>query len=423
MKPKVLLLGMGNRGHKSYGKFALEGAVDMEISAICDADPERLAHLRGIYGVPESMVFGSWEDALSQKLPVDATIVSLPDNQHRGAAIQALDNGNHVLLEKPIDNSPQGCMDIVKAQERSGKVLSVAHVLRYTPFFEQIKEVVESGELGDLRTVDLKEEVGYWHFAHSYTRGNWRNEAESGPVLLTKSCHDLDIISWLVGDVPKTISSRGSLDQFRADQAPDGSGMRCLDDCAVEDSCPYSARKIYLETNEKDLGVTLSTIAFSTDLEEREGAIREGPYGRCVYQCDNDVCDNQNVAIDFENGARANFQLRAGGEDPTRDIEIYFEKGKLQGDILKGEIKVIPYSGVRRKSIARTEELDAKGEHAGSDLAFTRDFIEAVRSGNSDDNLTSAQESLQSHLMVFAAEASRKSGLPVNYDSFVSKYR
>jgi len=421
----ALVIGAGDRGN-AYGIHAQNAGLDIQIAGVADPIRDKRELMAERYHIPREMVFESGEEALEKRIPVDAVFITTPDKTHCNLAVLALENGYNVLLEKPMATNPRDCADIVTAQKESGKVLSICHVLRYAPFFQTIREIVNSDELGRIQNIDLTEKIAYWHFAHSYVRGNWRREEDASPIILAKSCHDLDIMLWLVGQDVKSVFSKGSLRFFDQKNAPKSSLERCADGCSVSD-CLFDARKFYLDVNRtknEEVRWPYSVIS-PTDLSEegRKRAIEQGPYGRCVFKCDNNVCDSQDVLIEFENGVYANFRLRSGGDAMTREIDAYFERGELIGDLRKGEICKKVYSG--RKGEDRIEVIDLKkiatGSHGGGDPLLLKGFIDAVKSGNKGCNLTSAEQSLQSHLLAFAAEESRHSGQTVAFGDYKSR--
>ena len=300
------------------------------------------------------------------------------------------------------------CIDIVKSQEDSGKVLSLAHVLRYAPFFQQIKKIIDSNKFGKIISMDLLEEVGYWHFAHSFVRGNWSKKDNSGPVILTKSCHDLDIINYLIKSHVKEIFSEGSLEYFKKDNAPVGSTERCIQDCAVKDKCPYNAERFYLF--EKDTSIIkwpVNVISLDKGIDSRKKALEKGPYGKCVFRSDNDVCDNQTVYLHFEDNTKVTFRLTAFGQKPTRKIKIYFEYGEINGDLAEGSIRTTTYGGLENENIISYEKLSYVGGHGGGDEFLLKNFVMAILNNDESLNYTSARDSLESHLLAFAAEESR----------------
>jgi len=422
IKLNCLVVGTGDRGQRFCTNI---GKLGGKVAAIAESDEKKRDFVADKYDIPTDLIFEEGEDAIKADLPFDAVYIATPDKTHAKLAILSLKKGYNVLLEKPMATSPKDCIKIIEAQEKSGKSLAICHVLRYAPFFQTIKKLADSGELGKILAIDLVEEVGYWHFAHSYVRGNWRKEEESSPVILAKSCHDLDILSWLAESEPESVISKGDLTIFKKENAPQTSTERCTIDCPVKD-CIYDARKFYL--NHKGEVKWPYNVISPTDVNEeaRLKAISEGPYGRCVFKCDNNVCDFQEVLIYFKNGVRANFVLRAGGAQPTRRITVYFERGEVSGNMWKGKINKVTYSG--RRGEDKVENLDTQqlGSHGGGDPRLIKDFFETIRSQNSEHALTSAQKSLQSHLMAFAAEKSRKMGKHgriIDYDRFVRELK
>lgn len=401
----ILVIGAGERGN-SHAYNITKNNLE-KIIAVAELDKERRETMAKKYEIPKANIFESGEQALEKKLELGGVYIATQDKSHYPLAISALEKGYNVLLEKPMATTPEECIEIIKAQEKSKKNLTVCHVLRYAPFFQTIKNITDSKELGEIQNIDLTEKVAYWHFAHSYVRGNWRKEKESSPIILAKSCHDLDIISWLIDSKPQTVFSQGSLRFFKKENAPKNSLERCTDGCQAD--CLYDARKFYLN-HEKNVPWPYKTISLTDTSEKaRKKAIETERYGKCVFKCDNDVCDTQDVLIEFEKGIRANFMLRSGGDDPTRKIYIQFEKGEIYGDLREGEIIKTKYSA--RKDQIKMQKIytKAKGGHGGGDEILINDFIQSLNS-NAKENLTSAKKSLQSHLLAFASEKSRHSG-------------
>jgi hypothetical protein len=417
----LLVVGAGSRGRHVFGRFVSLPNSGAKIIAVAEPDQEKREAMAREHNIPRERMYETGEEALIQEKFSDGVIITAPDKTHYKLALNALNQGYHVLLEKPMATSPEECIEIVKAQKKSGKVLSVAHVLRYTPFFKEIKERVDSGELGKLLSLDLQEEVGYWHYAHSFVRGNWRKKSESGPVILTKCCHDMDIISWLIPEKITSVFSTGSRKLFRRSNSPKGSRDRCIQDCNIKRDCPYNAERFYLsETEEENVGWPINVISpVDFSIAARENALKNGQYGRCVYKCDNDVCDNQEVWIRFKNGLRARFTMTAMGSESTRKIKLHFEKGEIHGDLGLGSIRIVKYSGVRRKDDIRQIDLDTKGGHGGGDEHMFQSFIKTIEKNNSDYNLTSAEASLQSHLLSFVAEDSRLNGKIINFPIYI----
>jgi hypothetical protein len=417
---ELLVIGAGSRGRYTFGPLSLRPNSGAKIVAVAEPDKEKREAMAREHNIIPERIYENGERALMQDKFCDGVIITTPDKTHYRLALSALKKGYHVLLEKPMATSPSECVEVVEAQKKSGKVLSVAHVLRYSPFFQEIKKIVDSKDFGKIVSLDLQEEVGYWHFAHSYVRGNWRKKKESGPIILTKCCHDMDIISWLIPDKITSVFSTGSRKQFRKLNAPLGSKNRCIENCIVKEDCPYNAERFYLSETELEKVKWPINVISPVDLsiEARKKALISGQYGKCVYRSDNDVCDNQEVWIRFKGDLRARFTMTAMGSESTRKIKIYLQKGEIHGDLGLGSLRIIRYSGIRGKDEMRQIDFDSKGGHGGGDEYFFQSFLKTINSNDAQHNLTSADKSLQSHLLSFAAEDSRLSGKTINFQNY-----
>ena len=408
MKPiTAVVLGAGSRG-ATYASYAKEYPEHLQIIAIAEPRRDRLDGLADAVGVPREMRFADWKALLSRPKLADCAFICTLDDDHTVPALKAMELGYHILLEKPMSNTEEECRQIVDAANRMQRTLAVCHVLRYTPFYMTLKALIDNGRIGEVTTINQIENVGYWHQAHSFVRGNWRSTKETSPMLLQKSCHDMDILLWLMGKNCRRVQSFGSLRHFCAENAPAGAPQRCLDNCPHADSCPYYAPKLYLDMTRTEWPVDVIT----TDLsyEGRRKALEEGPYGRCVYHCDNDVVDRQVVNMEFEGGAVATFTMTGLSADFCRQLKIFGTQGQITADMGTKEI-VLHRFGEEKRSIP----VDMGGEnsgHGGGDYGILRDFLSVLRNGG--ESRTSAAVSLQSHLICFAAERSRKENIVVD---------
>ena len=396
----AIVLGAGSRG-TIYSGYAVDHADELKIVAIADPRADRLHPLADKVGVDADHRYTDWQTMLAEPRMADVAIICTQDDDHAAPAIRALELGYHVLLEKPMSNNEEECRAIEAAARKAGRRLSICHVLRYTPFYMTLKALIDKGEIGEVCAVDQIENVGYWHQAHSFVRGNWRSSAESSPMILAKSCHDMDIILWLIGRRCERLSSFGSLRHFNRENMPEGAPERCLDGCPHAEECPYYAPKIYMDMTKTGWPIDIITTDFSE--EGRTKALKEGPYGRCVYRCDNDVVDRQVVNMEFEGGAVASFTMMGLSADFSRQLKIFGTKGQIQADMGTREIVLHRFGEEKR-----TVPLDMGGNmsgHGGGDYGLMRDFLSVLREGG--ESRTSAAISLQSHLMCFAAERSR----------------
>ena len=400
---KFVLIGAGSRG-MTYALWAKQHG--MEIAAIAEKRPDRLSSAGDRLGVPEAMRFSDAAPLFAQGKIADAAIIATMDRDHYGHVMQALDCGYDILLEKPISPVPRECIAIEEKANALGRKITVCHVLRYTNFFMQIKEILDSGELGKVVAIKHSENIGSFHMAHSFVRGNWRNDQLSSPIILQKSCHDLDILLWLTGAHCTKVSAFGSLSYFRESNAPAGSSDRCLS-CAVADSCRFDARKAYLPV----LGQWPADVVC---LEQTEEALMEalkiGPYGRCVYRCDNNVCDHMSILMEFDNGVTATFSITAQTSACHRNIHIMCEDGEILAD--DGERRIVVTHHVSSQADTFTERVinvrtNGSG-HGGGDAGIMEDFT-AVLSGEKESR-SSISRSVESHLMAFAIEQARLTG-------------
>ena len=396
----AVVLGAGSRG-EIYGSYALAYPEELKIVAVAEPKADRREQFARDHGIPQENCFSSWKDLLEKPKLADAAFVCTLDDAHLEPALLALEKGYHILLEKPMSNKEEECIAIEEAAAKAGKTLAVCHVLRYTPFYQTIKGLIDDGAIGEITALSQIENVAYWHQAHSFVRGNWRNSSETSPMILQKSCHDMDILLWLAGKNCKKVSSFGSLRHFTPENAPAGAPQRCLDGCPHAQECLYYAPKLYL-TGKTDWPVDVLT----TDLtpEGITKALREGPYGRCVYHCDNDVVDRQVVNLELEDGVVCSFVMSAFTANSTRQLKILGTKGHIQADMSKREIWLWPFGG----SAYQVPMEETTSGHGGGDYGLMRDFLHVLREGG--ESRSSARQSLQSHLICFAAEKSRLEG-------------
>lgn len=407
MKPvTAVVLGTGSRG-SIYAGYAKEHPEQLQIIAVADPREDRRNMLADKLNLSESARFASWQALLAHPRMADCAFVCTLDDDHTEPAIKAMELGYHLLLEKPMSNTEEECRAIVAAAKRTNRTLAVCHVLRYTPFYMTLKNLIDRGEIGEVTTINQIENVGYWHQAHSFVRGNWRTVRETSPMLLQKSCHDMDIILWLMGKDCKRVQSFGSLRHFTAENAPERAPERCLDGCPHAESCPYYAPALYMDMNRTGWPVDVITTDMSA--EGRRKALEEGPYGRCVYHCDNDVVDRQVVNLEFEGGAVATFTMTGLSADFSRQLKIFGTRGQIEADMGTGEI-ILQRFGEEKKSIPIDTDKEASG-HGGGDFGIMQDFLHILRNGG--ESRSCAEVSLQSHLICFAAEKSRKEKIVV----------
>jgi predicted dehydrogenase len=405
---RIAVAGAGARG-STYAGLA---AATADVVAV--AEPRD--HHRGAFAArhPGATVFRDWRDLLAAGRIADAVIIATQDADHVAAATAFAAAGYDLLLEKPMATSEADCARIVAAVERAGVTMAVCHVLRYTPYTRAVKSIVDRGRLGDLVAVQHREPVGYWHFAHSFVRGNWRRSDQSTFLLLSKSCHDLDWLSYVVGQPAVRVSSFGSLTHFRPESAPAGATDRCVT-CPVEPSCAYSATRIYGSglTSENTRTYFTRIVAPSMTGSELSVALADGPYGRCVYACDNDVVDHQVVNVEYAGGATASFTLTAFTPMESRHTALFGTRGELRGD--GRHLRLYDFMTEQTKTIdTRPAAVAAIDAHDGGDAGLVSAFVDALTAGDASPIVSGAAESLASHRIVFAAERARVTGTVVD---------
>jgi len=443
---EAVLVGAGNRGHEAYGSYALAHPDEIRFVAVAEPHDVRRTRFAQAHHIPPERRFRTWEDMFAQRQIADAALICTMDDLHVGPTIAALEAGYDVLLEKPMATA---------AAERYGRHVIVAHVLRYTEFFTQIKQLVETGTIGEVVSIHLIEKVAFWHQAHSFVRGNWRRADLSSPMILAKCCHDFDILFWNLGAV-KRLSSFGSLLHYRTENAPPGAPERCTDGCPHEAECPWFAPRLYLELippmqearhSRSALerlaaasyldhpsftklarrlipgldaaldyrGWPVSTISEDTSPEARRRALEVRPYGRCVYRCDNDVVDHQTVNMELESGASVVLLVHGHSHREGRTMRYDGTHATLLGQFYLGDSQIQIHDHLTGKVEIIQPELGRAG-HGGGDAGVMHAFVRTLRQGKLP--LTSARASLESHLLACAAEQARLEGTVVDVDAY-----
>ncbi|MDD7267949.1 MAG: Gfo/Idh/MocA family oxidoreductase [Lachnospiraceae bacterium] len=409
----AILIGAGLRGGYVYGQYALEHPDEFRVVAVAEPDRQRRELFAGKHGIPEELCFESYGELLAKDKLADCAMVCTQDRMHLEPVRLAMEQGYHVLCEKPMSPDKQEILEMGRLAERHGRILSICHVLRYSPFFSKIKELLEDGRIGQLMSVQHIEEVGYWHQAHSFVRGNWRNAEKSSPMILQKCCHDMDILLWLVGGHCRRISSFGSRSFFKLEQAPTDAPAYCLDGCPQRDTCAYYAPRFYLEHPKAVADGLIYAVTDSTEPQSVLEALKTGPYGRCVFRCDNTVVDHQSVDLEFDNQVTASFLMTAFTDQCARRIRLMGANGEIKGDMEAGVIELIDF--VSKNSEIIRLHTPATG-HNGSDTSMMRDFVRMVATGSG--GRTAASVSVESHLMALAAEEARLSGRVISMKEF-----
>lgn len=409
-KIKFILIGAGDRG-TTYADLGAECCPEFELVAVADPDPVRRNYIRDRFGLPESACYRSWEEILAEPRMADAAIIATQDRMHFAPAMRAIELGYELLLEKPVAPTPSECLQIADAAKQRGVRVVVCHVLRFTPFFRLLKSLVDSDRIGRIINIVHVECVGNVHQSHSYVRGNWHRSEDSTPMILAKSCHDLDIVQWLLGERCVRLNSFGSLSYFRRENMPQGAPEYCAEGCPAEADCPYSAVKIYRERAFPAFVKTATGKHDPTDADI-ERAITETDYGRCVFRCDNDVVDHQVVDLEYEDGANVSFTMSAfnrGG----RKIRIMGTKGEISAQMSDPFVTLFDFA-TRRETKINVEDAvrdeSIRGGHGGGDRGIIRSFCRYLAGTYDGDSITDIATSVENHLVAFASERSRVEG-------------
>lgn len=398
---RVAVIGCGNRGADVYARHLADLGVG--ISHLVEPRAARRAEVASRHGLPAEAQFGHWDDFFALGRVADAVVIATPDDQHLEPALKALALGYDVLLEKPICLHEAELDQLRRAEAASASRVSVCHVLRAAPFFRAVSDVIRSGRLGQVIGINIMENVAFWHYAHSYVRGNWRSSPPAAPFILAKSCHDLDVLRWFAASLPVQVSSSGGLRHFRPEQAPVGAAQRCVS-CGVPD-CPFDARRFYGSLPTDQWPVTVLT-AGGLSLDE---ALESGPYGECVYLGKNNVPDHQVVTVEFGGGVQAELTVSAFTHNNTRTLKVMGSHGELRGHMDRGELEVHDF----RQNTREVIEVDAGGNHGGGDRVLVAEWVAYLRGMAGVP--TPLSESLDSHRMAFAAERSRLEGVKVRF--------
>jgi predicted dehydrogenase len=422
---EAVMIGAGNRATFAYGPYAIEHPNELSMVAVADPDNMRRGRFSSLHDIPEEMQFDSWQALCSRPQMARVAINCTQDRTHHASTLALLRAGYDVLLEKPMGVSAAECTELVETAEQLGRQLQICHVLRFTEFFTALYDIVNSGRLGRIVTIDHRENVSYHHMSHSFVRGNWGNEEKSAPMILAKCCHDLDILLWIMRQRVTHLSSFGSLMHYREGSLSLGEGgegelpasipSRCTDGCPIEATCPWYAPRLYGADIHKRSHLEPFAVRdfmqhaadMPADPHARWDKLTISPYGRCVYRCDNDVVDHQTMNLLFEGGATSTFTMHGHSEREGRTMRWDGTKATLFGDFSDGRphsIRIVDHGSDKEEVIHPTT---GSSGHGGGDFGLMRAFIDSIN-GKPSKHSTTARVSLESHLLAFASEVSRK---------------
>ena len=412
----VSIIGCGSRGCDTYGQIMYKDKNHFKIVSLCDTDSERLKRYGALFGVDQDLLFDN-EQRFFEKKRSDVLVIATQDRDHVRMCIRAMELGYQILMEKPISPVKEELEDLLTAHKKYKNIVVVCHVLRYAPAFVKVKELLDSGAIGRLVMIEALEQVAYWHQAHSFVRGNWRDDTSTSPMIMQKCCHDLDLLQYYAASAAQTVYSVGNLTFFTSDNKPKGAATRCKD-CRYIESCPYSAEHIYVQ-RWKEFGCPadywpFNVIAESPLTEEKlRTAYENGQYGRCVFDCDNNVVDNQSVTVMFQNGVKASLTMTAFTYESCRKYTFHGTYGEIRLDEDRDLLSITRF-GKKTEEFKISElvtEISSFG-HGGGDYGLIHSFYNVLTGKGTAE--TSLEKSVESHFMALAAEQSRKSGRAIN---------
>ncbi len=416
----AIVIGAGSRG-QVYSNVMKTMPEKFKVVAVAEPDAVRRNVIQNQFSLPDSMCFSDWQPLLALGKIADIAIICTMDRMHLAPAMEAISAHYDVLLEKPVAPTPEDCERIARHAQDNGVRVIVCHVLRYTPFFTTVKQLIQDGKIGDIVSINHEECVGNTHQSHSFVRGNWGNSQRSSCMLLQKSCHDMDILQWLIGKRCKKVQSFGSISYFNRKNAPEGAPERCIDGCPHGETCLYNAVKLYYDNKKNDWFRDACTGTRLPSDEQVEHALRTTQYGKCVFQCDNDVVDHQTVNLLFEDDITVTFTMNAfnrGG----RYIHIMGTKGELRGALDYQQLPITIYDFATRQitEYATTGKDGLLNGHGGGDQGIIEALYDYLTDSYTGFAVSDVRTSVDNHHIVFAAEQSRHTGHVVDLDEYMA---
>ena len=417
-KIKVVLIGAGGRG-TTYTNIMEKMPEKYEVVAVAEPIESRRNNIKKRHNIPDERCFTDWHPLFELGKIADMAIIATQDRDHFDPAIAAIGLGYHLLLEKPIAPTAEECNTLTAyAIERGVKVV-VCTVLRYTPVFMTLKDIIDSGKIGDVMSINHEECVGNRHQSHSFVRGNWHNEAESACMILAKSCHDTDMLQWLVGKKCTKVQSFGTLSYFTEKNAPEGAPEYCIQGCPAAENCMYNAVKMYVDDHTYLRWIKPDIPHDELTEEIARDVITNTDYGRCVFRCNNDVVDHQTLSMLFGDDVTVTFTMNAfnnGG----RYIHIMGTKGEIRAALNETTpITVHTFADNKNEQIPIVGKDGINGGHGGGDKGIIEALYLYLNNAYTGKSVPEIDESNENHLIAFAAEVSRKTNTVVDFDEYV----
>ena len=414
---KLALIGAGNRGQGIFGQYALDMPHRAKFTAVVEPDKAKRVQFATNHKIPQNRAFADYEDFFKANIKdIDGVVIATIENHRIPPVMESMKKGYHILVEKPLCTNPSELIRLYDATKDYSGILIVCHQMRLTPRYRTIKNLVDSGKYGKIVCIQHSENLSYSHMAHSFVRGFF-NSSKLTPMLLAKCCHDMDMLSYVVNKKVKKIASFGSLNYFRKENCPEGAPKFCLEGCKHYHSCPYHVLKLYFEPDTDP--AFLRQMGVIKDKDQLRELLMTNRFGKCVFQTDNDVVDNQTVQIEFEDDVHVSFTMCGHNGVERRMTKISMTNGEIDFDGVSGLIKAYSFE----PQLEETLKVNASGTHGGGDRAIMDNFIDAIESGDKSILYTPIKDSLEGHLMVFAAEESRKSGKVIDVRKYEAEVR
>lgn len=413
------LIGAGNRGAGVFGQYALDMPHRVKFTMVMEPEPTRREHFAQLHQIPADRCFSSLEEmkqAADRLKDIQAVAIGSTEDFRYEPIAFAMEQNWHILTEKPLCTNAAELAKLRKLCTGYPQIIVVCHQLRLTPVIRAIKSLLDSGRFGRITCLQHSENLAYSHMAHSFVRGIFSKDTLT-PMLLQKSCHDMDVLLHLNGKKAKRVFSFGSRNFFRAENCPPGAPKFCLEGCPHASDCPFDVIKLYF--SEDTDPAYLRQMGVIENREQLREYLCHSRYGRCVFQCDNNVVDNQVVVVEYTDGTTSSFTMCGTNAFERRIIKISLTNGEIVYDGKEENIVRASTFAPRRDE---TVEVKINGTHSGGDRAIMDNFVDAVSTGNRSGLLTPIDDSYAGHFLVFAAEESRKTGVAVDLDEYESRF-
>lgn len=360
---RLLILGTGGMAAQHAKHFAAIDGVTL-VGGV-DVDPNRLAAFNKEHGIENG--FASLDAALAWG-NFDAIANVTPDSIHHATSIAALKAGKHVFCEKPLATSLEDCLAVRNAIHKSGRTFSFGLVLRYSPHYQKVKDLVASGSIGKIVSFEFNETL---HFNHGgYIFGNWRrNRSVAGTHLLEKCCHDLDLANWITGSLPVKAASFGGTDFF------------------VPENAPHASR-----------------IGLNKDGQPAYSVWKD-PHGISPFSEGADIADNQVAILQYASGARATFHTNCNSGIPERRFYICGTEGGLRADLHSG---IIEFQRIGHDSKIERVSDGTMDLHGGGDKRLATALAATILEGKAP--LATVEDGMKACVTAFGIDEAMDTG-------------